>query len=163
MPAVPRTAARVVERRGVDPFPIDVADASQCLRLVSFVWPDQDERMRRLRAALDIAASHPPVVDEGSADTWLGTRLTRERARATVVFHSIVWQYLGRSVQDGVRRVLEEAGAATGGGTPLVWIRMEPAGAVADVRATVWQDGSRSDHLLAEIGYHGQQMRWLDG
>lgn len=163
MPAVPRTAARVVERRGVDPFPIDVADAAQRLRLVSFVWPDQGERMERLRSALTVAGSHPPVVDTGSADTWLASRLARGRERATVVFHSIVWQYLGRSVQDSMRRVLDEAGAATADGPPLVWVRMEPAGAVADVRATVWDTGSRTEHLLAEIGYHGQQMRWLAG
>lgn len=163
MPAVPRTAARVVERRGVDPFPIDVADAAQRLRLVSFVWPDQGERMERLRAALTVAGSHPPVVDTGSADTWLASRLARGRERATVVFHSIVWQYLGRSVQDAMRRALEEAGAATADGPPLVWVRMEPAGAVADVRATVWDGGSRTEHMLAEIGYHGQQMRWLAG
>ena len=161
VPAVPARAARVAERRGVDPFPIDVADDAQRIRLASFVWPDQKERTERLRAALEVAGSHPPVVDTGSADTWLASGLARGRERTTVVFHSIVWQYLGRAVQDGMRRALEEAGAATSDGPPLVWVRMEPAGPVADVRATVWTAGSRTDHVLAEIGYHGQQMHWL--
>jgi hypothetical protein len=29
------------------------------------------------------------------------------------------------------------------------------------VRVTMWARGERSEHRLAEIGYHGQQMRWL--
>jgi hypothetical protein len=131
------------------------------MRLVSFVWPDQAERHERLAAALAVATDHPPLVDTGSADTWVVSRLSRERPHATVVFHSIVWQYLGRTVQDGMRRALEEAGAATTADPPLVWVRMEPAGPVADVRATVWTGGIRTDHVLAEIGYHGQHMRWL--
>lgn len=161
MPGVPGRGARVVARRGVDPYPIDVTDPEQRMRLVSFVWPDQAERHERLAAALAVATDHPPLVDTGSADTWVVSRLSRERPHATVVFHSIVWQYLGRTVQDGMRRALEEAGAATTADPPLVWVRMEPAGPVADVRATVWTGGTRTDHVLAEIGYHGQHMRWL--
>ena len=161
MPSVPRTAARVVRRRGVDTSPIDVSDPAQRLRLLSFVWPDQRQRFERIGTALDIAAVHVPQVDTGSADDWVAARLAGHRDSATVVFHSIVWQYLGRQVQDRLRRTLEEAGTATTGSPPLLWVRMEPAGAVADVRVTMWARGERSEHRLAEIGYHGQQMRWL--
>jgi hypothetical protein len=161
MPSVPRTAARVVRRRGVDTSPIDVSDPAQRLRLLSFVWPDQKQRFERIGTALDIAAVHVPQVDTGSADDWVAARLAGRRDCATVVFHSIVWQYLGRQVQDRLRRTLEEAGTATTGSPPLLWVRMEPAGAVADVRVTMWARGERSEHRLAEIGYHGQQMRWL--
>ena len=161
MPAVPRQAARVVRRRGVDISPVDVNDPDQSLRLLSFVWPDQTERMDRLRSAVGIARLHPPVVDTGSADAWVEAQLSRPRERATVVFHSIVWQYLGSAVQNRLRSVLSSAGARSTHDAPLLWVRMEPAGPVADVRATVWAGGEPEELLLAEVGYHGQGMRWL--
>lgn len=160
-PEVPRTAATVARRRGVDIHPVNLGDPEQRLRLLSFVWPDQHKRMDRLRTAIDIATDHPPVVDSAGADTWLATQLARPRERATVVFHSIVWQYLGTEVQRNVRRSLEEAGTAARDTAPLVWVRMEPAGPVADVRATTWDGSHRREWLLAEIGYHGQDMSWI--
>lgn len=163
MPDVPRSAASAIRRRGVDLHPIDVTRAEQELRLLSFVWPDQTDRLERLRAAIALARANPPVVDAGSADEWLEAQLSRPRERPVVVFHSIVWQYLGASVQRRMRAALELAGSAAGPGTELVWVRMEPAGPVADVRASVWDGTSRQEHLLAEIGYHGQGMRWLAG
>jgi hypothetical protein len=44
---------------------------------------------------------------------------------------------------------------------PLLWVRMEPAGHVADIQATIW-DGSPEPQQwhLGTIGYHGQSLRW---
>lgn len=161
MPGVPRSAARVVRRRGSDPFPIDVTDPDQELRLLSFVWPDQRERMDRLRAAINIAKANPPVIDRGSADEWVAGQLSRGSERPVMVFHSIVWQYLGSATQKRLRSALEEAGSRATPDAPLVWARMEPAGPVADVQATVWTGSEPRTFRLAEIGYHGQSMRWL--
>lgn len=161
MPPVPRDGARVVRRRGVDPHPIDVTQPDEELRLLSFVWPDQRERFDRIRAAVDIARKNPPTVDTGSADSWVTAQLSHRHQRATVVFHSIVWQYLGTTVQRALRGALHEAGSRATPQAPLVWARMEPAGPVAHVTATVWMGGQPNEHLLAEIGYHGQNMRWL--
>ena len=160
MPHVPRQGAQVVRRRGVDISPIDVTDSAQETRLLSFVWPDQTERIERLRRAISIAREHPPLLDRGSADAWVTAQLARPRERATVVFHSIVWQYLGTHVQRNLRSALEESGRNTTPATPLVWVRMEPAGPVADVRATVWSGDEPKEHILATVGYHGQQMNW---
>ena len=160
MPAVPRHAARVVRRRGVDIDPVDVTDPEQELRLLSFVWPDQTDRLDRLRRAVEIARRHTPLVDRGSADAWIVAQLARPRTCATVVFHSIVWQYLGRPVQHALRSALGSAGELVSPDAPLVWVRMEPAGPVADVRATVWDGGEPKEHVLAQVGYHGRNMRW---
>lgn len=160
MPDVPKTPARVIRRRGVDPFPIDITDDTEQLRLLSFIWPDQRERFERTRAAIEIAKAHPPLIDKGSADTWVSAQLARERHKATVVFHSIVWQYLGRDVQHGLRTALSNAGQSATLDNPLLWVRMEPAGPVADIRATLWNGGEPTEYLLAEISYHGRDMSW---
>ena len=161
-PPVTAHPAVVRARRGCDPFPIDVVtDPAQAARLLSFVWPDQAERFARTRAAIDIAHTNPPVIDTDSADAWVARMLASPLTAPTVVFHSIVWQYLGTQVQDGLRTTLERAGADATKENPLFWIRMEPAGAVAHVTATEWSGGNRVETILCEVGYHGRDMRWL--
>lgn len=158
---LPKEAARVVSRVGVDVAPIDVTDDAATLRLKSFVWPDQLDRFQRLAAALDVARQSPPLIERASADTWLDERSMRPLERPTVVFHSIVWQYMGEAVQDGMRRALARWAHTSSADRPLMWARMEPAGAVADVRVTVWRGGDNEEHRLAEVGYHGRSMHWL--
>lgn len=158
-PEVVDEPARCISRRGCDVAPLDpVGDA---LRLQSFVWPDQSERLDRLRAAIAIARPHGARVDRTSADEWIERHLG-ERApesRPVVVFHSIVWQYLGNDVQDRLRAAIVRAGESAARG-PVVWARMEPAGERADLRADAWIGGTRAAHVLADIGYHGAGVTW---
>jgi hypothetical protein len=153
--------------RGCDMSPIDATDANGRLRLLSFVWPDQPDRFRRLAGALDIARRHPPVVDRGDAAEWLTRQLhDRPGDACTVVCHSIVWQYLSPSNHDEIRRLLAAHGARATSRAPLAWLRMEPAGPVAELRLTVWPgDGPHepggagcSEILLATSGYHGADI-----
>ncbi len=160
-PLVPKVGARIINRRGVDVSPLDVTDPAQELRLLSFVWPDQKARMQRIRSAIEIAKLHKPLVETESADTWIERQLRTRRERATVVFHSIVWQYLGPDVQRRFRQALEDASITASPEKPLIWARMEPAGKVADVRVTMWRGGDAEEFHLADIGYHGQDMKWL--
>jgi hypothetical protein len=162
-PDLPKTGAQVHRKRGVDISPLDVTQPEDETRLLSFFWPDQKARLERTRAAIDIAKVSPPLVDSASADTWLQQQLSRPFERATVVFHSIVWQYLGAGTQNGVLEALATAAQRATTQTPLLWVRMEPAGPVADVQVDVW-DGSSLEPIhyrLAEVGYHGQNMNWL--
>lgn len=160
-PPVCASPARVVARRGVDISPINIHNTSDASRLRSFVWPDQTDRFDRMDAAIAIAQDSAHTVDNSSADSWLDELLNTPRTGATVVFHSIVWQYLGHKVHDGIRDALARAGQSATQEQPLVWARMEPAGDVADVRVTVWDGSSTSESVLATVGYHGQHMRWL--
>lgn len=160
-PLVPKIGARVINRRGVDISPIDITDPVQELRLLSFIWPDQKARMQRIKAAIAIAKENKPLIDSESADTWIERQLRTRRERATLVFHSIVWQYLGPDVQRRFRQALEDAAITATPEKPLMWARMEPAGKVADVRVTMWRGEEPEEFLLAEIGYHGQDMNWL--
>jgi hypothetical protein len=146
----------VAHRVGCDIAPIDASDPLGRLRLLSFVWPDQDRRFQRLSAALDIAAAHPPEIDQGDAGDWITDRLAHRRdGVCTVVQHSIVWQYLGPQTQSVVREQLEGHGARADAGAPLAWLRMEPAGPVAALRLTLWRGGPPQESLVAEAGYHG--------
>jgi len=162
-PDVPRIGATAISKRGCDISPIDVSQPGDESRLLSFVWPDQRLRLERLRSAIAIAKTHRPTVDQASADEWIAQQLARTNGQATLIFHSIVWQYLGTQTQNNLKQAIYTAGKTATTAHPIVWARMEPAGAVADIQVDVF-DGSSAEprHFrLAEIGYHGQNMNWL--
>ena len=150
----------VLERRGCDPGPIDPAAEEGRLTLESFVWPDQAGRMRRLRSALALAAELPVAVERAGAAGWIAERLAESRPGATaVVFHSIVMQYLPGDERREFEARVAEAGEAAEDASPLVWLRMEPADEMAEVRSTSWPGGE--ERLLARVGYHGDPVRLL--
>lgn len=155
----------VVERASVDVSPIDVSTDDGRLSMLSFVWPDQLERFHRLDQAIAIARANPLTVDEADAGVWLTERLARPGGDgvATVVFHSIVWQYLPAATKDAVRSALAAAGARATSSAPLQWLRMEPATKEhADLRLTSWRGGGDPvEELLAHVGYHGAGVRWF--
>jgi hypothetical protein len=152
----------VTDRRGCDIAPIDAGSADGRLSLLSFVWADQEDRIERLRLALDIAAAHPAVVDRADAGDWLESQLAADASgQVTVVFHSIVIQYLPEASRQRLRAVLEDTGERATRDNPLAWLRMEPAGANADLRLTWWPGGE--EVVLATTGYHGREIRWTGG
>lgn len=150
----------IAQRRGCDLHPIDATTADGALRLRSYVWPDNPQRMQRVDAALEVAATLPVVIDTASADDWVDEHLHPVDGTLTVLVHSIMWQYLPPSAQDRIRRVLSDRGGATTASAPLAWVRLEPAVdfTLADVRLTAWPDGA--EHVLATSGYHSPPVTW---
>lgn len=160
-PLSPRPA-RTIRLAGSDLNPIDLSIPESVRRLESFVWPDQLTRLERLRAAIRVARSHKIVVARAGADESLADFLERGLLRPTVVFHSIVWQYLDNQTRDNFVGLLARQGAGASSERPLFWIRMEPAGETADVRVDCWMGGDVPNRtVLARVGYHGQQLEWL--
>jgi hypothetical protein len=153
-------AVQVADRRGCDISPIDSATEEGRLTLLSFVWPDQLARFERLRTALDLARIHPVVVDRADAGRWVDEQVRDLPAgRTTVVFHSIVLQYLPRASRRQMKAALQQAGDGATADTPLAWLRMEPAGGKhADLRLTSWPGGE--EEVLATSGFHGEDIRW---
>ena len=154
---------RVTDRRGCDVAPIDVADDAGVTRLRSFLWPDQLERRARLDAAIEIARLHPVTIDRADAGDWVAEQVAEPvEGVATVVYHAIVLQYLPRASFDRLRTALTDAGRQATRTAPLHWLRMEPAGDVADVRLRSWTGGQPTEELLATTGYHGPPVSWLE-
>jgi hypothetical protein len=149
----------VAERAGCDRKPIDPTSDGGRLTLRGFVWPDQVERLARLDAALAIAATLPAPVEAGDLGAWLEGRLAdRVDGVATVVVHSIVWQYVGPASRDRMQAALRACGRAATAASPLAWLRFEPAGAVADIRVTWWPGGE--EVVLGTAEYHGVPVYW---
>lgn len=114
----------LVERRGCDLAPVDASTPEGRLRLTSFVWPHDLHRHERLRAALEIAASHPVAVDKAPASYWLASMLGDAAGPdgvLTVVWHSITRQYWPATEIEATSEVLDAARCRM----PLAHIAME--------------------------------------
>ncbi len=153
-------SARVVERAGCDASPIDPTSDEGRTTLLSFVWPDQSERLALVRAACDVARRVPAAVDRKNGADWIEARLARPTpGAATVVYHSIVIQYFDAVSRDRLIATIADAGRRATAAAPLAWLRMEPGGEQAEVRLTVWPGGE--ERLVATTGYHGRDVRYL--
>jgi hypothetical protein len=149
----------IVERRGSDIAPVDATSEAGQLRLRSFVWGDQVDRLTRLDAALAVARRHPPVVDQADAPGWLAERLvTPVPGTCTVVTHSIMFQYLSVKGRSAMLRAIESAGVRATDQAPFAWLRLEPGGDQAELRLTAWPGGST--RVLATSSYHGPPVVW---
>lgn len=149
----------VAERRGCDRSPVDATTDDGRLTLLSFTWPDQLPRIARLEAAIAVARRAPVELDRADAAEWVESQLAHRRAGvATVVVHSIVFQYLSSDRRRRIRAALDSAGRAATADAPVSWLRMEPAGDRAELRLTTWPGGEQE--LLATAGYHGHPIWW---
>jgi hypothetical protein len=117
---------RIASRAGCDARPIDVTDADQRLRLKSYVWPDQRERLIRLDRAMAIAQAHRVQVDRADAGPWLEERLSGgPPLGVTVIYHSIAWQYFSSETRARARAAIAAAAARADETHRLAWVRFE--------------------------------------
>lgn len=158
-PPPPGARVRVSGRAGVDLRPADpVQDGA---KLLAFVWPDQPERLRRLEAALEVAAANPPRIETGDAAEWLERTLpTSQAGTLRIVVHSMAFQYFPADAQRRIVGLLNETGAGAGEDAPLAWLRFEHVGGEAGVslRLRTWPGEER---LLAWAHPHGAWVEWL--
>jgi len=156
-------AVRVVARDGCDARPIDPTSDEGALTLQSYLWADQLDRLALLRAATELGRRTSAHVVAADAATWIGPRLAaREPGVATVVYHSIFWQYMSHEGRAAVKSAIAEAGAGATRDRPLAWLRLEPVGRDGpyEIRITSWPDGQ--ERRLGEGSPHGRQVRWFD-
>jgi hypothetical protein len=151
----------VTERGGCDINPIDATTDEGAVTLMAYVWPDQFARLDRLRRALEIARAVPVVVDASPADEWVDRNVVTRSGRATVLMHSVMWQYLPDAMQQRVTATLAERAARATDEAPLARVSMEPGprAATMDLAVTVWPGADRE--VLAHCGGHGPPIRPL--
>ncbi|MBU3059952.1 DUF2332 domain-containing protein [Nocardia sp. NEAU-G5] len=116
---------RVVERRGCDLAPIDPLSPHGALALRSYVWPDQIERMTRLDGALRLAERVPAeVITSGAAEFLAGIDLVP--GALTIVWHSVMRQYVDPKEWQLVAAELDRLAAASGPDAGFAHIAFEP-------------------------------------
>jgi len=153
----------VVERLGCDRTPVDPTTDDGALTLMSYVWPDQRERLERLRGALAIAREVPArVVRESAAEFVEG--VAPVEGAWTVVWHSVMWMYVEDAERSRVLEHLDRVGAAAREDAPLAHVSFEAPALTQEseigfaVSVRTWPgDGERA---LGHAPAHGVPVDW---
>ncbi len=160
-PPPPDAEITIASRLGCDLNPLDVTSADDRLRLMSYVWADQPDRMQRLDAALMLAVGNPPPVERADALEWLPRELVKPPTGAVrVVYHSIAWQYLPAALRARGEATIAEAGKRATKDSPLARLQMEaddnPDGATISLQ--IWPTGESRE--LGRVDFHGRWVKW---
>ncbi|MCB4859418.1 DUF2332 domain-containing protein [Sphingobium sp. PNB] len=148
----------VAERHACDRRPIDIRQTADATRLLSYCWAEQRERMERLQAAVALGQSGSLVVEAENAARFV-ERAAPKTGFATVVFHSVVWQYILPVEQAQILATLESHAAAATADAPFFWLRMELNETARQFELRLWS-GPGHDRLLAVVHPHGEYAVW---
>ena len=154
----------IVERAGCDVSPIDPLTEDGRLTLSAYVWPDQLARHARLRGAFQLAASISARLDPVDAAAFVDSLELRD-GHATVLWHSVMWQYVPRDQQQQITARLRELGTQATPDRPLVHLYAEP------VRRTPASEheflvcleqwpGTGERQVLGTVAPHGVPTTW---
>lgn len=165
-PPPPANAVDIVAIRGCDQSPIDLSDADAAVRVKSYVWPENVDRMVRMDAAITLAAVQRPDVVRADAFDWVAQRLSAPQAAGVtrVFHHSIVWQYIPADRRDAITAAIMSAGAHATADRPLAWMMLETNRETFahELRVRHWP-GDGEWHLLGQAQAHGAWVEWYGG
>ncbi|KRE17457.1 hypothetical protein ASE63_13480 [Bosea sp. Root381] len=152
----------IAARRACDLNPLDPGNPEHRGRVMSYIWPDQSDRIATTEAAFDASAAKPWRVEQADAADWVEARLSQQQPKgsARLLMHTIMWQYLPQPVQRRISEAMAQAGAAATREAPLAWLRMEADGqsGSAALTLTLWPDGGERE--VARADFHGRWVEW---
>lgn len=160
-PKPPATNPQIVARGGVDLNPLKPSRGADLLRLMAYLWPDQQHRLTMTRAA---ASLQVPDIARGDAIDWLAPRLSSApQGRLHLIQHTVAWQYFPAAVQARGRALIEAAGAQATRNRPLAWLSMETDGDTtgkvgAALVLRLWPGNITLD--LGRADFHGRWITW---
>lgn len=154
----PAAPVAVVARTGGDVDPIDPATPAGRLTLTAYVWPDQAGRLERLRSALDLAALVPvDLRQEPASATLARTEVTD--GSWTVLWHSVVRQYLDQQQRTAVAERVRALGEAATRSSRFAYLCLEPTRDTGFlVTLTTWPGGR--ERVLGGAAPHGIPVTW---
>jgi hypothetical protein len=163
-PLPSRVLPTIVERWGSDPRPVEVGTTEGRLALTAYVWADQVSRLERLRGAFVLAERTPYVVRRESAADFVDGLALRP-GHVTVLWHSVMWQYVPPPEQTRVTARLAELGRTASDDAPLVHLYAEPTRRRPgeEHRFWVWAQtwpGPGEPVVLGRMAAHGLPVVW---
>ena len=164
-PAIDLSAAagqlEIRARAGCDANPLRAGDPEDRVTLLSYIWPDELDRIERQRAALDIAAEAGLQIERASAREYLeGALRSRPPEELTVVWHSVFRQYVESAEWADIEAAIRGA-VGTDPERPVVWLAMEPGhDHLTGFALTGLMEAGGEERVLAGCRDHGPPVRW---
>lgn len=154
---------RVVARLGIDLHPLDARDGSDRRWLETLVWPGEDGRVERIRAALDVAAADPPRLVAGDAAELIpevAARVRRTAPDATLVVTTPgVLAHVPRAGRERIIAAAQRAGRWITLDAPTLHGHWRPA-----IDPAAWPEGgfalALDGEVLAAADPLGAWIRW---
>lgn len=158
-PPLPDVLPEVVWRGGIDLNPLDVRDEDATRWLEMLVWPEHEDRRRRLAAAVGLARADPPTLVRGDLTEELPRLAEQVPPDATlVVFHSAVLAYVD---PDARARFVETVRALPGHWVSNEGPRVLPS--VTGSAGAVPPAGSAVGPAPFVLGVDGHAVAWTEG
>jgi len=159
----PDAPVEIVSIRGCDQSPIDLGDPAMSLKLKSYVWPEVNQRIGRIDAAIALAAEQPPQIAHQDAAPFVDEMLadSPQAGVTRVLFHSIVWQYIPQETRTHIAAAMSAAGAAATADSPLAWVSLQTNRETFrhELRVRFWPGGEEA--ALLGCGHpHGAWVEW---
>lgn len=150
---------RVVSRIGGDVAPVDPVSESGRTRLLAYVWADQVERLDRLRGACQLAAEIPAEIRTEPASETIA-RTTLEPGTWTVLWHSIMRQYLSQQQKEAVDAGIAALGAQATNSARFAHVSLELVRGTTDtpIEMVIWPGGV--SRRLGTAPPHGLPVTW---
>ncbi len=151
---LPSRVPEIVWRAGLDLAPIDVTDRAHTEWLTSLVWPEQTERLARLKSALEITARHRPCIVKADLLAEEFEALCRDAPKdaTLVVFHTAVLAYVADQAQrqEFGRRAISAA---------HYWISNEAPRVLPEIASSAAKTDIPGRFLMA---VNGEPVAWTD-
>jgi hypothetical protein len=153
------TPIEVVSRVGGDLAPVDPASESGRLKLLAYVWADQVERLGRLRGACQLAAEIPAELRTEPASETIA-RISLEPGTWTVLWHSIMYQYLSAEQEEAIETGIKSLAARATGSARFAHVSLELVRGTTDtpVEVVTWPGGI--GRRLGTAPPHGIPVTW---
>lgn len=158
-PPIPARMPAVAWRRGVEISPIDLGDADTVRWLEALIWPENTERLERLRAAIGLARADPPPIVAGDALELLPELIgSAPPGAAACVYHTHVVYQLSPQGRARLDAILAAAGRAR----PIYRLGCEGS-KLGDARLglTIYSVADPTERPLAVSSGHGDWVEWL--
>jgi hypothetical protein len=159
---IPARLPRVVWRAGLDLNPVNLSDPREAAWPEALVWPEQTDRLARLRAAIKIASEQNPRLVKGDLRTELAA-LAREAPKdvTLIIFHTAVLPYVSSAAE-------REEFARSVGFLCDYWIANETPSVFPDIAKRAGPEGPKGRFLLSVNGVpvawtdpHGASVDWI--
>jgi hypothetical protein len=155
--SVPAAVPEVCWRAGIDLRPLSPRDEDDRAWLRTLVWPGQEDRRRRLDAALDLAAASPAQLTAGDLVESIDAVIASAPEDATVVvFHSAVLVYLEEPQRERFAAEMRDRSDVT-------WVSNEGERVLTRIAERLpWPSGGRmvlavGEEPVAFVSPHGQR------
>ena len=158
---MPTAFPTIVWRAGIDLAPLDMRDPDDRTWLETLIWPEQRERLARIRSAIEIVVADPPRIVRGDAVDALAEVAAGAPQDATLVVVTCgTLVYLSRVDRGRFATAVRGTGAH--------WISLEGPAVLDEVQAQLPpppRDGlfalAENARPVAYAGPHGQSIHWF--